>query len=160
MLALTISGFVIGMGATVSNRVDVFFYGLFMDESVLASHDVACELRGKAVAGGYELRIGERATLVPCDGGKAYGLVYSVDAEHLLSLYSGESVADYRREILEVALENNSRASVVCYNLPRAQLSGCNPSYAATLSTLLRRLGFPEGYCQSVDAQAVPTPPS
>jgi len=58
-----------------SEVVTVFFYGLFMDESVLASKGVSTSKATVGYVNGCSLRIGRRATLVPDDGNRAYGVV-------------------------------------------------------------------------------------
>ncbi len=46
-------------------KIDVFFYGLFMDEALLKTKGVIpANLRYASVLG-FQLRIGNRATLVP-----------------------------------------------------------------------------------------------
>ena len=42
---------------------DVFFYGLYMDEEILKSKNIEPRNKQIAVANGYELRIGEMATI-------------------------------------------------------------------------------------------------
>ena len=46
-------------------RVEVFFYGLFMDEELLRSKGIAPENRQLASVDNFRLIIGNRETLVP-----------------------------------------------------------------------------------------------
>jgi hypothetical protein len=48
-----------------NRRIDVFFYGLFMDESILCQSGVAPVNSRKAYVPDFALRIGQRATLAP-----------------------------------------------------------------------------------------------
>jgi hypothetical protein len=48
-----------------TNEIMVFFYGLFMDESLLASKGVRPTKLTVGYVDGYGLRIGKRATLLP-----------------------------------------------------------------------------------------------
>ena len=57
-----------------TEKVTVFFYGLFMDESLLASKGVNPSKATIGYVEGYGLRIGRRATLVPDDTNRAYGV--------------------------------------------------------------------------------------
>jgi hypothetical protein len=59
-------------------RVEVFFYGLFMDEELLRGKGLEPEGGEIAAIDGFALRIGQRAALVPTPGAKVYGLVFSL----------------------------------------------------------------------------------
>jgi len=54
-------------------RVEVFFYGLFMDEELLRGKGLEPEGGEIAAIDGFALRIGQRAALVPTPGAKVYG---------------------------------------------------------------------------------------
>ena len=56
-------------------KIHVFFYGLFMDEDLLLSKGVTPTNLRPALLTGYQLRIGNRATLVPAQSGQVFGLV-------------------------------------------------------------------------------------
>jgi hypothetical protein len=58
-----------------TNDIGVFFYGLFMDESLLASKGVRPTERTVGYVDGYVLRIGKRATLLPEANSRAYGVL-------------------------------------------------------------------------------------
>jgi hypothetical protein len=128
----------------------VFFYGLFMDESLLASKGV---IPSKATVGyvdGYGLRIGRRATLVQDETNRAYGVLMTIRAQDVQVLYSDESVADYVSEFVTVMLPDGAIETAICYNLPVSKLEGTNPEYANSLLILADRLGFPSGYLQQI----------
>ena len=134
--------------------VTVFFYGLFMDESLLASRGLS---PSKAIVGyvnGYRLRIGRRATLVPDDGNRVYGVLMSFRTDDVTALYSAESVADYVAESVSVVLPDGTVESAVCYNLPTRTLEGANAEYARSLLVLAGRLGLPDDYLQQIREQA------
>jgi len=59
-------------------RVEVFFYGLFMDEEILRGKGLEPEGGEIAAIDGFALRIGQRAALVSAPGAKVYGLVFSL----------------------------------------------------------------------------------
>lgn len=132
------------------NALMVFFYGLFMDESLLASKGVHVTESTIGYVDGYGLRIGERATLVPEPKSRAYGVLMKIGSEDAAALYSEQSVADYVAERVVVTLPGNIRLSAVCYNLPAAKLVGNNPEYAAALLDLAARLGLPDSYLRHI----------
>lgn len=128
----------------------VFFYGLFMDEDLLASKGVRPEQSEVGYLEGYRLHIGKRATLLPATGERAWGVVMTIAPEDATTLYSDPGVADYVAEAVEVTLPGTGRVPAVCYNLPASGLTGTNPDYAADLLALATRLGLPDSYLEYI----------
>ena len=124
----------------------VFFYGLFMDESLLASKGVRPTESTIGYVDGFGLHIGKRATLLPEANSRAYGALMKITSEEVAALYSEQSVADYVAEPVVVNLPGDTQVSAVCYNLPAAKLAGTNPEYAAALLALATNLGLPDSY--------------
>ncbi len=136
-----------------TEQVAVFFYGLFMDESLLASKGISPSRATVGHVDGYGLRIGRRATLVPDESNRAYGVLMTMRADDVRALYSGESVADYVSESVSVVLPDGTLESAVCYNLPQSKLKGPNSQYANSLLTLAGKLGLPSDYLQQIRKQ-------
>ena len=137
-----------------SEEVRVFFYGLFMDESLLASHGVRPLHATIGFVEGYRLRIGRRATLVRDHARRAHGVLMTLRAAELRALYADDSLADYVSGPISVVLRDGTVESAVCYNLPERKLVGANPEYANSLLMLAARLGFPDDYLQEIREQA------
>ena len=133
------------------DAVFVFFYGLFMDEDLLAGKGVTPSFSASGFVDDFALRIGDRATLVPENGGRAYGLVMTVTAQETAELYAEKSVADYVAEPVIVELEDGKTVEAACYNLPEDQIAGTNQQYAADLLHLATKLGFPSSYLASIE---------
>ena len=133
-----------------TNAAMVFFYGLFMDESLLASKGVRPMESSIGYVDGFGLHIGQRATLLPEANSRAYGVLMKIAAEEVAALYSEQSVADYIAEPVVVELPGGTRVSAVCYNLPTAKLAGTNPEYAANLLALATKLGLPDSYLSHI----------
>ncbi|HEV8392496.1 MAG TPA: gamma-glutamylcyclotransferase family protein [Dongiaceae bacterium] len=139
----------------MTDTVDAFFYGLYMDAGVLANAGVALRPGSgpgrKARLDGYALRIGQRATLVKAPGATAWGMVFALTPAELANLYGGPGLEIYRPEQVEVALENRAIVPVRVYNLPQAPAPDeRNPDYVAKLKAVLHRLGFPADYIASI----------
>jgi hypothetical protein len=132
-------------------RIDCFFYGLFMDSDILRGSQVAAEKPRRAFVDGYALRIGDRATLVPVLGDRAYGMVYALTHNELERLYSAPGLEQYRPEAVIAHLLEGETSAALCYNL--SELPGVdetNSEYASRLRTALRKLKFPPEYIASV----------
>ena len=127
--------------------VDAFFYGLYMDETVLATAGVTPRAPRKARAHGYALKIGKRATLVKAPGSVAWGMVYALRPDELAKLYGAPGLEVYRPEEIDVALENRAIVAVRVYNLPHPPAADeRNPDYVEKLKAAMTRLGFPAEY--------------
>ena len=132
-------------------KIDVFFYGLFMDEDLLRSRGVTpTNLRPGSVSG-FQLRIGNRATLVPAQSDRVFGLVASLSHADLERLYSEPSVSAYRPEAVLADLSNGEVVAALCFNLPEPPSAGeRNVDYASKLRSLAERLNFPADYVASI----------
>jgi len=132
----------------------IFFYGLFMDRSLLAGKGLHPEVLGRAVLRDYRIHIGERATLLRSAASRAYGIVMELADPEARALYSEGSVREYVRERVRVELLDTSEAvEAYCYNLPpELGLAGANPIYAAELSRLVEALRFDSAYVQEIAA--------
>ena len=132
-------------------RVDVFFYGLFMDAELLRTKGTQpMNLRMASVLG-FALRIGKRATLISAPSSRVYGMLVELTHAEIEQLYSEPSVIAYRPEAVMADLADGSRVPALCFNLPLASSpEEANPDYVAGLRDLGRRLGFPADYVDNI----------
>lgn len=130
--------------------MNVFFYGLFMDEVRLAEKGIEPSEVRIGFVDGYGLQIGERATLVPRPDSRAYGALMDLSASELKELYAEESVADYLPEPVIVELADGTQAEATCYNLPGDKRTGANKAYAEALLDVATRLGLPAAYLDEI----------
>lgn len=132
-------------------RIEVFFYGLFMDADLLRAKGAhPLNLRTASVPG-FALRIGQRATLSPSPGARVYGVLMQLPHEEIDRLYSDVSVSAYRPEAVDAELSDGTRVPALCFNLVIPPGSDeANSEYATRLRALASRLGLPPGYIQSI----------
>jgi len=132
-------------------KIEVFFYGLFMDEALLHARGITSPNLRAASVTGFQLRIGNRATLVPIASERVFGVVASLSHSELEQLYSEPSVQAYKPEAVLAHLLNEESLAVLCFNLVEAPAADeHNPEYAAKLRTLATRLQFPLDYVSSI----------
>jgi hypothetical protein len=130
---------------------DVFFYGLFMDESLLREKGMNPQNRRMASLENFSLVIGDRASLVPCQGSTVYGVLFSLLKSEVDALYSDDSVRSYRPENIVANLVDGSVTPALCFNLPTPPSTNeRNPEYAAKLRYLASRIGLPPNYVSSI----------
>ena len=134
-----------------SRRIEVFFYGLFMDADLLRTKGVnPANVRAASVPG-FALRIGQRATMLRDPNGLVHGILMELTHAEVEQLYSEPSVRVYRPEAVLCRLSNGSSIPALCFNLielPRPDEA--NSEYAAKLRDLAARLGFPSEYVESI----------
>ncbi|PYP02546.1 MAG: hypothetical protein DMD27_14910 [Gemmatimonadetes bacterium] len=95
-------------------RLEVFFYGLFMDQQLLDGKGVHPTDVRPAVVPGFELRIGARAALVPTPAGQVHGLLMKLSHGDIENLYSEPGVRAYRPEpVLRRCSQRRHRRSAV-----------------------------------------------
>ncbi len=126
--------------------MNVFFYGLFMDEDLLAKKGISPSKAEVGFVDGFALRIGERATLIRSADTRSYGVMMNISSDQANELYAESSVADYVPESVTVELLNGSKVEASCYNLPVDKVTGTNKVYAQALLEVANRLGLPESY--------------
>ena len=138
-------------GRKMERRVDIFFYGLFMDQDALRGKGFdPVDIRPAHVEG-MTLRLGDRATLVPDPAGRVYGMLMALSHAELDRLYAEPSVTTYRPEPVLATLANGAGVPALCFNLPVApEAHQTNPDYAARLQAVARRLGLPDSYIEGI----------
>jgi hypothetical protein len=133
-------------------RIDVFFYGLFMDEALLREKGVNPSDRRAAVVENFSLVIGARATLIPCAGRTAHGVIFSLTHTEVDALYAEASVSAYRPEAVLAQLTDSGVTPALCFNLPaRPSADERNPEYASKLRELAARIGLPPEYASAIE---------
>jgi AIG2 family protein len=130
--------------------MEVFFYGLFMDEGILLKNGIKPSNPRNGYLNHFALKIGNRASLIPSTGEKSYGIVMTVDMAAIHNLYAEASVADYIPEQVSIITDRNETISATCYNLPAEALTGTNTVYAQALYQLAKQKGFPSDYLEKI----------
>ena len=134
--------------------IDVFFYGLYMDDQVLRGLGVAAENPRPGYVSDFGLCIGQRATLTPGEGARAYGMVYSLGHDDLQKLYGAPGLEHYQPVSIIVHSMDGETLLALCYILDEAPGPDEHDArYAANLQAVLRRLEFPPDYVDSVSSK-------
>jgi Gamma-glutamyl cyclotransferase, AIG2-like len=142
---------VLAMTEAEVRRIDVFFYGLFMDETLLREKGMNPENRRVAFVENFSLVIGARATLIPCPGHTVHGVVFSLSHAEVDALYGEASVSVYRPEAVIAQLDDGSVIPALCFNLPEPpETMERNPQYLSKLRELAERIGLPTSYVSSI----------
>lgn len=142
---------VFAMTEAEARRIEVFFYGLFMDETLLREKGMNPQRRRMASVENFYLRIGERATLVPCSNETVHGVLFSLTHNEVDALYRDASVSVYRPEAVAARLADGGVVPALCFNLPvPPSLTERNSQYVSKLKELAARIGLPPDYVSSI----------
>ena len=135
----------------MERSVDVFFYGLFMDEAALREKGFQPANARRARVDGFALRLGARATLIPEAAKSVHGMLMSLTHRELEQLYAEPSVAAYRPEAVTAKLQDGGSIAALCFNLPMVPTEvQSNSDYAVKLQAVARKLGLPESYVATI----------
>jgi hypothetical protein len=132
-------------------KINVFFYGLFMDEALLQTKGITSPNLRVAFVPGFQLRIGNRATLVPIPSERVFGVVASLSHTELERLYSDPSVQAYKPEAVLAHLLNGETLAALCFNLMKPPSTNeHNHKYVIKLRALATQLRLPPDYVSSI----------
>jgi hypothetical protein len=139
------------MTETEVRRIDVFFYGLFMDDALLREKGINPVNRRMASVENFSLVIGARATLVPYTGRTVHGVLFSLIHTEVDALYAETSASVYRPEAVSARVADGSVVPALCFNLPTLpSIDERNPQYVSKLRELAERIGLPPDYMASI----------
>lgn len=135
----------------MNRRVDVFFYGLFMDVDILRARGIVPEGVTLASVSGFTLRIGKRATIVPKQSGRVYGVVMALMRDEVDRLYAEPSLHGYQQRAVLADLAGGGASAALCYVLAQAPSKDeHDPEYVLQLRALAMRVGLPTEYVASL----------
>jgi hypothetical protein len=141
-------------------HVNVLFYGLFMDIGLLQQRGLAPRHPQIARLDGYDIDIGNRATLIRNPTARVYGMVTGLTHEEIGTLYADPSMRDYRPEAVVVTLADDRQVPAWCYTLPQVTGARRNTVYAVRLVEVAKTLAFPGDYLDRLQRLAQEEPAS
>jgi hypothetical protein len=113
-----------------------------MDSEILKAKGVHPRKPRKAVAKGYRLCVGNKATLLREVNAQAHGIVYELTHDEVSALYWGAGLETYMAEALMVETEGGEKVVVLCCNLLESPGDDeSNPEYLGKLTQCMNKLG-------------------
>ena len=134
----------------MTDRLDVFFYGLFMDPALLEEKGLHPEDLHVGWVENTRLFLGARAGLIDEPGSRAYGVVTSLPRAEVEGLYADDSLRAYQPGLVDVVLQDGGRRPALCYNVRPEQAGDPDPGYASRLRAVARRVGLPDDYVSTL----------
>ncbi len=131
------------MDNSSSRLVEIFFYGLYMDDSILKNLDVVAKNKRVAYVDWYRLRIGKNATLLREKSSKCYGVVCSIMHDDIYKLYIDTGLVNYVPEALLVSTDDSKSFAAICYVLLNPpQKDEINSDYYQKLGSCMKEYGL------------------
>jgi len=127
-------------------RVWTFFYGSFINLTVLKQYQVFPEEIQVAKLEGFDIRIEPLATLVKNESSSTYGIVGKVTHEELETLYTLDWVGRYDPEPVIVQTENGNQIPALTYISDQPDKSPAAQDYVLRIVQPAKDWGFPDWY--------------
>ncbi|MCU1265867.1 MAG: hypothetical protein JWM21_2185 [Acidobacteria bacterium] len=137
------------------NRVWIFFYGTYMDPSVLTANDINSPEVIPARISGYQLCIRPRVNLIPTERSFVYGSIAKLTHDEISKLYGGLeqrfNLKYLPEAVLAQTLDGNLRPAL-CYIAPHMEESLPSSEYVRQMAAAVRAIGLPEWYATQVES--------
>lgn len=132
-------------------RVQVFFYGLYMDFDILRQHGEMPEVWEVARLSGYDFQIASWGYLTPSKRNSVYGTLVGVTHEELARLYDPANsflTMQYFPEAVLVETSDGKWVAALCYVAKDKPEGAVNAEYVDKIVALTKRLEFPAWYVE------------
>lgn len=134
-------------------KVWSFFYGSYINISVLKEINLLPQQYEIAKLNGFDIRIEPRANLIPSDQHCVYGIVATLTHEELARLYAHakERLGEvYLPEAVLVETWEGSFRPALCYIAPHMQSKPAEREYVDRIVNPAREFRFPDWYIQKL----------
>ena len=136
----------------MTDTVEAFFYGLYMDPKLIESLGFEPITVEKAEVNSYALDLFGAAKIVPREDSVVWGNIIKLSKNDLQAMYSFETTEIYSSEVIQAKDSNGHYKLVNCYNLPESPDEPFNKDYHQKLLNLLKELDFPVDYINSLES--------
>lgn len=133
-------------------KIDAFFYGLYMDADLLRSLNIKPENPRVARVDGYRLDLRGAVKALPQEGERVWGIIFRLPQEDLDKMYGGPKTKLYKREEMLAVTEDGQAITVGCYNQPEDSSAAFNSEYCDQLIPAMRKAGLPSEYIDTIHA--------
>ena len=132
---------------SAERRIDVFFYGLYMDPKMLSEKGVQAVNPRVVSIRGMKLRIGNQATMLRKESSETNGIVYSLTHQDIKTLYKDAGLDNYVPEAFNAEATSGERYTVLSYVLlTPPEEAESNPDYRTKLLECMKDHHVPTGY--------------
>ena len=135
-------------------KIWVFFYGAYINFSVLREIDLIPEEYRVATLSGYKLNIGPTATLSREPGGTVWGIIATATHDELRSLYVDHARiflgGDYFPRAVTVTDTDDNIIPALCYICADMKPVQAKTDYIEQIARPAEEYGFPRDYIKMI----------
>ena len=138
-----------------SQRVVTFFYGSYINRSVLREVELLPERFEAARLPGYDISIRPLANLVPSDEHTVYGVLATTTHAELDRLYRHAKEVlggHYLPHPVVATTTSGQLVPALCYIAPSLSPAPAEPAYVHRILDPARELGFPAWYVSRLES--------
>jgi len=135
------------------HKIYTFFYGSYINQSVLKEVNIFPEKIETAALYGYDIVIKPYANLIKSAKGCVYGILTQLTHEELKKLYShAEDVFHelYEPEAVLVQTPDNKWIPALCYICHNMEERPADKDYIKRITDPAKEFGFPEWYIEKL----------
>ncbi len=138
------------------HRINVFFYGSYMNFDVLTNMGISQREYQVCQLPGYALTIGSTANVVKNGLARVFGIITALTHAELDMLYGVEAQAklgtEYMPEPVLVMTANGTLLPSLCYISYEAMTGSPSASYIKTIISALQEYDVPQSYIQHIES--------
>ena len=140
----------------MERKVWTFFYGSFMNPSVLGRADVIPTHAQRGRLDGWDISIQPRATLKPADQCSVYGILAEVAHADLDKIYAKDwfGFGAYLPEAVNIFIDSGAQVPALCYIAWEMEGGKATIEYIDKMVEMALNYEFPEWYIDKVKAFA------
>lgn len=135
-------------------KIWVFFFGAYINFSVLREVDLIPEEYRVATLNGFELKIAPTATLIRKPGSVVWGIIATATHEELRRLYVDHAKiflgGDYFPRAVTVTDSNDNIIPALCYICDDMQPKTAEADYIEKIVRPAEEYGFPKDYVNMI----------
>jgi hypothetical protein len=137
------------------SRIATFFYGSYINQSVLRGLGVEPADVEVARLDGFDIRIAPLANLVRAEGSSVHGIVVSLTPRELVTLYAHARDVlggTYHPEAVVVETVAGEDKAARCYIAPAGEAKPAHDDYIERIVAPAREYGFPAEYIAKLES--------
>ncbi len=134
-----------------ARKVNVFFYGSFINPDVLARVGYHPDRMDAARLNGFDIALRPSATLIPSDRDSVYGVLTTATHGQLDKLYGEDWVRAYQPEAVVVVTQDGAINAALCYIAWSATGAAPFDEYLDRIIQPARKLCFPDWYIERLE---------
>ena len=137
------------------SKVNVFFYGTFMNAKVLSANQVSYTNTRSAQLDNYRLTISPRVNVEPTDNSVVYGGLAVISHHDIQKLYQGLYIKfgiRYNPYPVNVKTSDSRNVPALCYMSDTKESGAADPDYLDEMILCATMISAPQDYLEHIES--------